>query len=398
MSRPLMLRRNFSLLNRVPHSHIVRSAARHGHDSIIIQRVRIRRPFFSNTRLVGTVAVTAAAYGLIQYLGLEIEVEEVQEQGRQDGWEVAGSEEDDEEEEDDDAILFIPTGFSRPRPRTFYKGSDTEWKTFKEIATDRARANKIRKELVSIVRNNAEKKTLYTSRLGKIDTSKGMSWVEIQFPNGPPVEYERPGIELTENLEWRKATRPVEDAHHRRLERVLYPKEATDALCKDTVRKAEKAWKTFKIYMGWDQESKSETVQELFQRISTNRQSTGGPTSIAPNSFSASANDTQQPGASPSPAPVDGPASIGLDLPDPKSMTLDLTQFRADFAKTYMPIVLQPPRGAFIVRALIEIYGDRARLTLNVSAVYDPKQGRYVQMSAVPWNYVEHYQSPKGGS
>lgn len=248
-----------------------------------------------------------------------------------------------------------------------------------------------------MVRNNAEKKTLYTSRLGKIDTSRGMSWVEIQFPNGPPVEYERPGIELTENLQWRKATRPVEDAHHRRLERVLYPKEATDALYKDTTRKAEKAWKNFKIYMGWDQESKSETVQELFQRISTNRQPTGESTSIAPNTFSASANDTQRPGASPSPAPVDGPASIGFDLPDPKSMTLDLTQFRADFAKTYRPIVLQPPRGAFIVRALIEIYGDRARLTLNVSAVYDPKQGRYVQMSVVPWNYVEHYQPPRGG-
>lgn len=95
-------------------------------------------------RLVGTVAVTAAAYGLVQYLGLEVEVEEVQEQGRQDGWEVAGSEKDDEEEEDDDAILFIPTGFSRPRPRTFYKGSDAEWKTFKEIATNRERATKIR--------------------------------------------------------------------------------------------------------------------------------------------------------------------------------------------------------------------------------------------------------------
>jgi hypothetical protein len=95
-------------------------------------------------RLVGTVVISAATYGLARYLGLEVEIEEV-EQSSQDGWEVAGPEADgDDEEDDDDAILFLPTGLSRPRQRTFYKGSDSEWQTFKKIATDRSRADKIR--------------------------------------------------------------------------------------------------------------------------------------------------------------------------------------------------------------------------------------------------------------
>lgn len=104
-------------------------------------------------RLVGTVAIAAATYGLAQYLGLEVEIEEIDEgshagrsaSSEQDGWEVAGTA-DDEEDEEDDAILFLPTGFARPGPRTFYKGSDPEWQMFKQIANDPPRANKIRRK------------------------------------------------------------------------------------------------------------------------------------------------------------------------------------------------------------------------------------------------------------
>ena len=49
MFKAQVLRRNFSLFNRVPYSRIVRSAARDGHESVIIQRVRIHEPFFSKS-------------------------------------------------------------------------------------------------------------------------------------------------------------------------------------------------------------------------------------------------------------------------------------------------------------------------------------------------------------
>jgi hypothetical protein len=56
-----------------------------------------------------------------------------------------GEEEEDEDDEDyDDALLFLPTGLSRPKKRTFYKGSDPEWQEFKKISTDRPRLNRIR--------------------------------------------------------------------------------------------------------------------------------------------------------------------------------------------------------------------------------------------------------------
>lgn len=253
--------------------------------------------------------------------------------------------------------------------------------------------------MASIIRNLFAKSPQYVAKAGKIDTNKGNMWVEFKFPDAAPDEYERPGIELTEDLEWRKATRPVEAAHHHRLNRILYPKEVANALYQDTTKKAGRVWKDFKIYMGWSQESKTEAVQQLVQRIAANPQSSANrTTSLTPSPFSTSAKDTQQPGTPPSAAPMDGPAKdLGFVLPDPKKLTLDLSQFRADFRKTFKQYPLIVPRGAFMVLGLIEIYGERAKLTLNVHAVYDPKQGRYVGMHFTPWNFVELRQLPKGG-
>ncbi|KAF1839972.1 uncharacterized protein K460DRAFT_371935 [Cucurbitaria berberidis CBS 394.84] len=416
MFKTQVLRRNFSLFNRVPHSRIVRSAARDGHESVIIHRVHLRKPFFSKSRLVGAVAIAGATYGLGRYIGLEVEIEEVQEEQQpptrstgqihnEDENSEPGQEVDEEEDEDyeDDALLFLPTGFSRPRPKTFYRGSDPEWQEFKKLATDRPRVEKIRGELATLIRDLAAKNPQYVARLGKIDTSKGKLWIEFKFPDGPPVEYERPGFELTEDLEWRKATRPVEDIHHQRLNKVLFPTEVANALYQDTKRKVEISWRDFRAYLGWEQKSEPDTVQQLVQRIGASPPSPSSRTvstsTASPNPLPTSpVNETQQPTTSPSAAPADGLAKdLGFVLPDPKKLTLDLSQFRQDFRKAFKPYQMQSPRGTLLVLGLIEVYGDRARMTLNVTAAYDPKQGRYVSLKAGVWNLVEHRQAPRGG-
>ncbi|KAJ4372220.1 hypothetical protein N0V83_003994 [Neocucurbitaria cava] len=435
MFKPQVLRRNFSLFNRVPYSRIVRSAARDGHETFTIQRVHIRKPFLSKSRLVGAVAIAGATYGLGRYLGLEVEIEEVEEEQQKSTRsidQVSGDDEhyqpaedfNNEEESDDeydDALIFLPTGFSRPRPRTYYKGSDPEWKEFRKLALDRPRVEKIRGiahaatggitstngcvgQLVGMIRDLVAKDPKNVLMLGKIDKSKGKVWIEFQFPDGPPLEYERPGIELTEDLEWRKATRPVEDIHHIHLKRLLFPTEAATALYQDTKRKAELIWRGFKAYIGWEEKYEPETVQQLVQRIGASPSSTSPPAKpmkpAVPNPSPVTpATDTQQPSVSPSVAPADGPAKdVGFVLPDPKKLTLDLSQFRQDFRKSFGQLPMQVPRGSVIVRGLIEVYGERARLTLNVVAVYDPKSGRYTGVRAHLFNHlIPHRQHPKGG-
>lgn len=46
----------------------------------------------------------------------------------------------------EDAI-FIPFGFTRQRPRSYYKGSDPEWQSFLAFSKDRDRGKAVRSEL-----------------------------------------------------------------------------------------------------------------------------------------------------------------------------------------------------------------------------------------------------------
>jgi hypothetical protein len=251
-----------------------------------------------------------------------------------------------------------------------------------------------------MMRTMALKNPTWTTRLGKIDPNKGKAWIELKFPDGPPVEYERPGIALTEDLEWRKATRPVEDLAHQRLNKVLFPTEVANALYEDVKRKTELSWKTAKASVGFGEKPEPETVQSVVQSVFAK------PPASPTAGESATSTGTSPPAATAvdSNGPTD-PASqsssqakeLGFALPDPKTLTLDLTRFRQDIRKNFKAYNLQPQRGTFNVLGLIEIYGERARITLHVGAVYDPKQGRYVAVKAAVWNLVDHHQRPKGG-
>ncbi|KAJ4988064.1 hypothetical protein SVAN01_06476 [Stagonosporopsis vannaccii] len=426
MFKAQVLRRSFSVFNRVPTSRIVQSAARDGHESITIHRVRIQRPFLSRQRLVGAVAIAIATYGLGHYLGLEVEIEEEEDQDKKPGrWrkhvrkedgtleevddQEANEEEDEDEDENnedededeyDDAILFLPTGFSRRKQTTYYKGSDPEWQEFKKVSGDKKRIERIRQELVNMVRTSFSTPAI-VAKIGEVDHKKGRVWIEFKFPDGPPPEYERPGYELTEDLEWRKATRDVESIHHQRLNRIFWPNAAAGALYEDTKRRATQTWNDFAVYMGWAEKTEHLTVQQMMQQVassSTPTSSAASPATTASTSpFGTSLPAATQQPATHSPSSAAGSAKdLGFPLLDPKAVTLDLGKFRQELQKANKPNIVIP-RGAFGVYALIEIYGSRARLTLNVVGIYDPKLGRYVGLSAGIWNQVAHRQSPKGG-
>lgn len=264
-------------------------------------------------------------------------------------------------------------------------------------------------ELKSMIRKQFQRNPTWKARLGNVDVNKGSAWIEVKFPDGPPIEYERPGIELTEDLEWRKATRTVEDLHHVRLNRLLYPTEASKALYQDTKQKLHTSWKSFTSYLGFREKPEAETVQGVVQRVLTNPTSppqsgvttnteAASPGALTPSSPESEAStDSKQAAQTTSSASSRG-SEVGFALPDPKNLTLDLNNFRQDFKKTFKPYATQPPRGTFKVLGLVQVYGDRAQLTLNVHAIYDPKQSRFVGLQAGIWNFRDHRQGPRGGN
>lgn len=240
-------------------------------------------------------------------------------------------------------------------------------------------------EFTTLNREVAEKHPVF-KKIGKIDKKKGKVWIEFSFPDGPPIEYERPGIELTDELVWRQATRPVEDTHHQRLSKLITPTAASNAVLKDTMRRVDSTWRTFRVYMGWD--DKPNSMQHTFQQILVN------PTtpSSTPEAQSSPTSSATSPGS-------DIANDLGITLPSSKELTLDLTSFRQDFNRGTKPgPVPPPPRGAFMILGMIEVYGEHARLTLNSAAAYDPKQGKILSMRVTPYNLVMHKQHPRGGN
>jgi hypothetical protein len=202
---------------------------------------------------------------------------------------------------------------------------------------------------------------------------------------------------LTDDLEWRKATRPVADAHQKHLSSLLFPKNVANAVYQDIKRKTALSWNTLKSYSGWSKEPEPEDMQSMVQRTIAgwHAKARAGPTSISTGTPAAAAADSKQPAETPS-ALSSQAKELGLILPDPKQLTLDLKQFQQDFRKGAKQLSLQPPRGTLVVKGLVEVYGDRARLTWQVVAFYDPKMGRYVKIDMAPFNLVPHKQRPRG--
>ncbi len=213
------------------------------------------------------------------------------------------------------------------------------------------------------------------------------------------MEYERDGIALTDDMKLYKATRRVPKRHHELLERAFFPTVTAGLLYEDAKTRAKASWKHFKVYMEWEEKSNAQTVQQVMQRIGSVQPSSNQPTgnssgtSSNPSSSSSPGNNAQRSGASLS------AASTALDAKIPKSsdLTLDLGQFRDKYRRKAGQYELLAPPGSFTVVALIEIRGERAKLTLNVEAVYDLKNERYAGMRVDLWNFTDFRQRPKGG-
>jgi hypothetical protein len=371
------------------------------------------------SRFIGAGLAFGGTYAAWRWLTEEIEVEiqaeeaerEAKRQAKRIRWrkvgedgEIEGPDDDDEEEDDEEdeetGIIFFPTGLSRPKKKELYRGSDPEWQEFIRIAPDRKRTDRIRGELIAIVRALAAKNPSYVLRLGKINPNTGSIWIEIKFPDGPPPEYERPGWELTDEGNLRATTRPVDEVHHRRLTNVLAPTATATSIYLDMKRRADSSWRGFKQYMGWKETAKPPTVQTIL--------TLPGPPSApkSPASTTASTTSTPPPTSAAGESETkDGSASskgiterFGASLPDPTVVpTMDLAYFRAMFRRNNKPKMPSPPRGSFLVHGLVEVVGDRARMTLDVAASYDPKVGRYVQLVAKVRSITDYKQTPKGG-
>ncbi|KKY23672.1 hypothetical protein UCDDS831_g02893 [Diplodia seriata] len=334
--------------------------------------VRIKRRFFTWKRLLAGTIYTGAAYTwMLLVIAPLFEVVDEEEEGGE------GEEEEDwdEDEEWDDDALFIPLGWATPVPRRFYRGSDPEWQEFRKVALDQKRHEQIRHKLVSLVRTHIARDPA-AKRLGHVDVTKGRYWLDIVFPDGPPQEYERAGIEIADDyIAWTR--RPVDQINYQRLKRALWPVAVASGALASTQYLWHVQMNKLREWIGLSPKvdpSIDVLARHLEAMQRAKQEGSNRPLAPPPNTSERTV-ASADPNANANAAGKTAAAEKHTNLPEfepipPQSIALSI--FSSTLLKNWKRPQLEPPRGTVLVTGLIEIRGDKARTVLDVTAAYDP--------------------------
>ncbi|KAK4890572.1 hypothetical protein LTR27_010734 [Elasticomyces elasticus] len=438
--------RNYSLIPRG--QHLPPTLYRPTGEPVRTQTVRFTSPPFFTRRRTLIWAVYAGVGYL--YLNLFIKFFEIEiavlddEDGttaeKEDGVEITAEEEESGIFYADESSTFVPFTWPKPLPRTFYKGSDPEWKEFIKVAQNKPRHKDLQSELVRLVFSGSIKHPTVSAALGP-NPKVGKYWLDISFPDAPPPEYVRTGVEVGEGyVAWSK--QKVSQENRFRWARVVWPEAAARSLWVGGKTLFNVEFRRAKQALGWEardpnsvEEKYRMAVQMMEKREMAKQQQRqsprGGRTAQVGEGGAPPRNDgggamdgegagalvTTPPGTAAAPSPTDPhpsltpPSSPSPPPPDPnakwwqiptppipEAIPIALHVATATLSKSWMPQKpLEPPRGSFVVQGLVEVKGERGRVMFDVQSAYDPKENKYVAVQASVRGVKRWRQSPRGG-
>lgn len=250
-------------------------------------------------------------------------------------------------------------------------------------------------ELVKIVYDTAQKHPAFVKQLGR-DTKVGQCWLDIIFPDGPPQEYARAGIEVGSDY-IAYALQRIDAQQQHRILRTLWPTAAANGLYNSTKVLLGFQYHRLKQLLGWEVDStpgsQDAKYQQLLQLLQAQQAQQAEQAKTQTGAGTPEADKTQSSASSllPWAAKVPQPTS-SIEMPIAQHI------FHATLAQGKMPKKMEPPRGSFVVQGLIQLKGSRSILTLDVQAFYDPKASHFLVVNATPRTIKQRKQSPKGGN
>lgn len=324
----------------------------------------------------------------------------------------------DDEIDEDSIWMFIPMTWSTKLPREFYKGSDPEWTEFVNIAKDRPRLSRVVGELVQIVVKGTQQHPAVARRLGG-DVKLGNTWLDTAFPDGPPQEYARWGIEIGDGYVAWSQERIGPDEQHR-VTRALWPKPVFDSFWASAKVLAGINYRRAKQALGLSDkdplapEERFKAAVEMMnnRRAIRDRKHVGKAQTDPEGTPTAGALDQSaapskvQSGSKPDEGDLKLPLWRISQIPLPPVGTSALGKtdvpiathiFHHTLSKGWAQKQLEPPRGAFVIQGLVEISGKHGRMLFDVRSFYDPHRNEHVVVQANLRQFRKWQQHPKGG-
>lgn len=258
-------------------------------------------------------------------------------------------------------------------------------------------------ELADIIYQGSLAHPVIAKQLGK-DPKVGKYWLDIQFPDGPPQEYARSGIEVGDDFIALSTQRLSPEEQHR-VSRAIWPVAAANSLYAGTKVLFAFQYRRLKAALGLETTpepgSPEARMQHMLQMMQAQQQKQEQGKFVpgkTPDAGAASA--SAAPATSSSDAPSTWPFSWIAKPPMPPSsveMPLAFHVFNHTLAKGWLPKNNEPPRGTFVVQGLIQVRGSRAVITFDVNAHYSTKESRFIVVNATPRSLKKWHQSPRGG-
>ncbi|KAF2456811.1 hypothetical protein BDY21DRAFT_346158 [Lineolata rhizophorae] len=398
-------------------------SVRHRSD-VVVQSVRfLPRPYFSWKTAASWIIYSSAAYAYLNYVlsPLDDLIDEEEEEqlrpirGDEEAAQEEGEEYDEEaelEEEIPEESIFIPIGWAKRKPQTFYRGSDPEWQEFLRLAGDIKRQHGLQRSLAVTIRRICSDDPAYTHRLGSVNVRQGKYWLEITFPDGPPAEYERSGIEITdEYIAWTR--RAVTQRNYERLRNALQPYAVMSALYASARYLFNLQVAKAKQFFGFPTTPSLQEIQLRKALTEAHRRRAGpsgeqanqhSPSPEAPSKSVDGAPDPQQSSSKPFRGVPSGRApekEKNVGLPKLQSIppsNVALSIFASTLRRRWKhPERMILPRGCVVVNGLVEVVGTKARCTMEVSAVFDPKMNKYMISGLLLKRIQDNEQPPRGG-
>ncbi|KAG8527132.1 uncharacterized protein KY384_008561 [Bacidia gigantensis] len=188
-----------------------------------------------NTRTLLSVARFAALYAIYYYTVrfldenfLQDAEEQLKAQKKKDEKKADGKEEDfkipDATPEDG---IFISLWFPRQRPLEMFDGSESEWKSMVAFARNKQERRRIEQTLTKFFVQRYVSNRKLLQQMGE-RTSGEMDWklrsvdFDYTFPTHKPVEYERFGLEITDESMY-FVTRPMSQFDYMRVKNTIWP-------------------------------------------------------------------------------------------------------------------------------------------------------------------------------
>ncbi|KAI4101440.1 MAG: hypothetical protein LQ339_005089 [Xanthoria mediterranea] len=374
-----------------------------------VQRVRFRGPSSFRARSLSPIVKPLAWGGLFYFIVATLfEDDEEDEPASEsaagdDGSLLKDSEKDSAGEKND--TLFIPLGFAYQLPQTFYKGRDPEWQSFIQLSRDKRRCSALKNELTGLVGQFVGAIPQMERVLGKGSVPK-RHWLDIDFPDGPPPEYERKGLEITvDHISW--ATRPVHPLHYMKLQKALWPTSLASSMWASYKTMASLQYAKLRSYLKLSSEGESSastdspglSLPDIHQKMrprkeepaasSGSDQTTGRP---------ASAEIDGQPPRSQTSS--DSSKPFQLRFPPPgvgEDLASAATAFKTTFSQTWRPATTPPERGTVLFSGMVELVGPKGVAVLDVRGVYHAAESRWTTLSVAVRRLQSKKQTPRGG-